>query len=508
MDTWELEALTPIEDLIAAATAERAALAEKGRAFGVIVRRYQDFAFACAYANLGDFHLAEDAAQEAFLAAWRFLDTLREPCAFAGWLRRIVQTQCSRLTRGVRPTLLPLDAARQLPDASLPPDLLYERSEQQSLVHAAIASLPEHERLATLLFYIGDYSQQEIAGLLDIQVGTLKKRLFSARKRLHERLDDAMLRETLQQQRPSRDEDFADTVALFNAALDSFVARVRQDRYIIAAILYGSLSHDTVWKKSDIDMLLIGRDENLVRQLSLVENGVNIHATLMPRSAFKKMIEGSLQGQFMHSAFALSTLLYTSDDSIRAYYDNVRQIGTRDRQLRLMSAGQGALYNLAKAEKWLVTRKDVAYSFLWLMYAVESLASIEVIQHGELTSREVIPQALKLNPSFFKLIYLDFIQQPKDEASVRLVLDAMLDYVEQRADQLFAPIMEYMRDAGGVRTSSEICGYFKNQIQDEHLSIALEWLADKGVLRKLPSPIHLTRKSQVTVDEAAYYLDE
>ena len=84
----------------------------------------------------------------------------------------------------------------------------------------------------------------------------------------------------------------------------------------------------------------------------------------------------------------------------------------------------------------------------------------------------------------------------------------MLSYVEGQAEQLFSPILDYMRESGGVRSSSEIHGYFKNQIQDEHLTIALEWLADKDILRKLPSPLHLTRKSQVTVDEAAYYLDE
>ena len=53
-------------------------------------------------------------------------------------------------------------------------------------------------------------------------------------------------------------------------------------------------------------------------------------------------IEGALQGSFMHSSFALSTLLYTTDDSIRAYYENVRQIGSYDRQMRLMSAGSSA----------------------------------------------------------------------------------------------------------------------------------------------------------------------
>ena len=78
------QTLEPIGVLIDRATAVRTAQAEKGDAFGEIVTRFQDMAFGCAYAVLGDFYLAEDAAQEAFLSAWRNLDQLREPKAFPG----------------------------------------------------------------------------------------------------------------------------------------------------------------------------------------------------------------------------------------------------------------------------------------------------------------------------------------------------------------------------------------------------------------------------------------
>src|ERR687883_1015826 len=88
--------------LVCKATDADAPLAERHEAFDELVRRFQDMAFACAYAALCDFHLAEDAAQEAFVAAWRKLSRLREPAAFPGWLRRVVLTECSRLTRGKR----------------------------------------------------------------------------------------------------------------------------------------------------------------------------------------------------------------------------------------------------------------------------------------------------------------------------------------------------------------------------------------------------------------------
>src|SRR5438094_4470438 len=68
--------------LIATATATHRTQREKHRAFDEIVRRYQDLAYGYAYGILGDFQLAEDAAQEAFLTAWRSLDQLRCPEAF------------------------------------------------------------------------------------------------------------------------------------------------------------------------------------------------------------------------------------------------------------------------------------------------------------------------------------------------------------------------------------------------------------------------------------------
>jgi RNA polymerase sigma factor (sigma-70 family) len=498
-----------ISALIDRATAVRNAHAEKSAAFDEIVRRFQDMAFGCAYAVLGDFYGAEDAAQEAFLSAWRNLDQLREPAAFPGWLKRIVLTQCNRITRGKHLEIVALEAIEHLPASDADVPAIAAQNELRAGLLAALNSLPERERMVAMMFYIGDSTANEIAGFLELPLTTIKKRLHTARQKLKERMTnmDDLVRDSLKDVRPSRNPQFAETVKLFNEALESFVSKVKQDRNIIAAILFGSLSHDTVWAKSDIDIMLVGRDEKTTRCLSLVENGVNIHATLTPRSKFKQSLERSLQGDMMHSSFALSTLLFTTDDTIRAYYTDAKHIGARDAQLRLMVAGQSALYTLAKAEKWLYTRKDAAYSFLWLMYTVNVLAQIEVLQHGELTSREVIPQALKINPAFFNKVYTELVNARKDEAIMQRAIDLVNAYLEARIHTLFGPVLDYLRDEAGARAASEIDEYFHKQAQTDSLSGIYEWLAFKGVLQKLPSPLRLTNKSLITVDEAAYYYD-
>ena len=177
-------------------------------AYGVIVRRFQDMAVGYGYSILRDFQLAEDAAQEAFLEAYRNLEKLREPAAFPGWFRRILFKQCDRLIRGKSITTVSLDAA---PEQAAPePDQSdeLEQREMKERVLEAVDALPEHERAATMLYYIGGYSQVEIGEFLDAPVTTVKKRLHSARSRLREMLIDAV-EESLRERRPSRDEQFA-----------------------------------------------------------------------------------------------------------------------------------------------------------------------------------------------------------------------------------------------------------------------------------------------------------
>src|SRR5438876_11256091 len=101
--------MNQVRALVLNVTDPATALTEKREAFCELVRIFQDMAYACAYAVLGDFYLAEDAAQEAFISAWQKLSQLRQPEAFPGWFRRIVLTECNRLIRGKRPRTLSLD---------------------------------------------------------------------------------------------------------------------------------------------------------------------------------------------------------------------------------------------------------------------------------------------------------------------------------------------------------------------------------------------------------------
>jgi hypothetical protein len=299
--------------------------------------------------------------------------------------------------------------------------------------------------------------------------------------------------------------------AQFNQALEALVEQVKEDRSVLAAILCGSLSHDRVWAKSDIDLVLVTIDDKTVASggLSLYADGVNVHTSLMPRAQFRRAVEGSTRNSFVHALLAKGRLLYTHDETIRDLCDRLREIGDRDIQLQLLRAGTHALGPIYKAHKWLLTRGDLDYTALWILYAATPLAQIEVISRKLLADREVIPQAMKLNPAFFKTVYTDLLGGKKTQKAVQQALDSVDHYLAERAGSLFAPVIEHLREVGEVRSCSEIEDHFVRTFDFSGVTTACEYLADQGLVGKASTPVQLTKKSNIAVEELAfYYLEE
>ena len=299
----------------------------------------------------------------------------------------------------------------------------------------------------------------------------------------------------------------ASVEAKFSAALDALIEQVRADRSVLAAILCGSLSHDTVWAKSDIDVALVTIDDRKTEESSrtLYADGLNVHAFLMQRSQFRTIVEGSIRNSFMHSLLAKGRLLYTHDPTIADLCARLHEIGERDTQVQLLRAATHALAPIYKAHKWFITRGDMNYTALWILYAATPLAQIEVMGRRLLADREVIPQALSLNPDFFRVVYTDLLNGKKTRRTVEAALDAVDRYLADRAPQLFAPVIDHLREVGETRSCTEIESYFHRTLGVEGVTSACEYLADEGLIGKASTSVQLTKRSNVEVQELAFF---
>ena len=307
----------------------------------------------------------------------------------------------------------------------------------------------------------------------------------------------------------------------YHEAANALVEKVQKDPYILAAIVGGSFSYAQVWEKSDLDVELIGRDAIRPTQsfFSLVENGVNIHANITPRKAFKQNIERAQQGSFMHSYFSHSTLLFSRDASIEEWYDknaDRNTIGERDKQLQILSVVASTLPSLLYAEKQFYVNQDCLTAFLSILDVVDGLARVEVLLNNQIPAREVIQPALEYNPDFFNKAYTDLINCEKNESVIQDALDAINAYLDER-QFIFKPILDYLEEQKTPRTSTEInadLGHSPHGESEEEpefdeasLDIVCQWLTWKGVIRQVATPLNLTVKSQIAVEEPAYYSD-
>lgn len=174
-------------------------LAGDTTAYDRLIERYQRRAVAVSYRLLGNVADAQDVCQEAFLRAFRSLDSLQESGRFGAWLMRIVSNLSLNFRRSRRPMVtLALDengpglhesqiAAKENHDGGA------ERiagQETTAAVTAAVESLPPQQRLALVLFAIEGLPQKEVAEIMECSVEMVKWNVFQARKTLKDKLAD------------------------------------------------------------------------------------------------------------------------------------------------------------------------------------------------------------------------------------------------------------------------------------------------------------------------------
>lgn len=157
---------------------------ERNAAFDHLVRDFEGMVYGVAYSRLSDSQLAEDAAQEAFLTAYKRIAQLHDVSAFPAWLKRIALTQTDRLLRRQGLALESVEQQDGLADAAPTPEAQLESLELRQRVRLAVAALPETARDVTRDYYLLGESQREISERLNIPLATVKKRLQYAREHL------------------------------------------------------------------------------------------------------------------------------------------------------------------------------------------------------------------------------------------------------------------------------------------------------------------------------------
>ena len=128
------------------------------RAFSKLVHQFQNMAYACALGLLGDPNAAEDAVQDTFISAWRYLHRLKNPAAFPSWIRRRVIWHCYYYAQS-RPQIISYsdDMIAQMVDETDLESTTIQNDLNQK-VRQLIKALPRNAREILTLYYLNEYS--------------------------------------------------------------------------------------------------------------------------------------------------------------------------------------------------------------------------------------------------------------------------------------------------------------------------------------------------------------
>ncbi len=158
------------------------------QAYGRLFERHERSVLAVALAVLGNYHVAQDAAQEAFVTAYTKLRSLRRGSSFGAWVRKIARREAMAARRRLRQAKNTGSAAPQ-PCGPADDGCI---DEQTRLLLAAVLRLPKHEQEVLTLRYFEGHPVKRISEITGRPVGTVTMQLSRARARLHQWLKESL----------------------------------------------------------------------------------------------------------------------------------------------------------------------------------------------------------------------------------------------------------------------------------------------------------------------------
>jgi len=286
-------------------------------------------------------------------------------------------------------------------------------------------------------------------------------------------------------------------------ALDTFIRQVQHDSNVIALLLVGSLSYGTVWKRSDIDLVVIVRDGAIPKSINYCvdEGDVEFHIDFQEVSRFKSYMQKNRTGSQRHGFYGKGTMVFSKDNSLSEFFDNIKTLGKDDAALAALDTVSWVLSETYRAEKWITMFDDdhaLLYAQRFIQRACTAVADMILIVNCEIPTRESILRASELEPDLMYELYVKPSTTRLSSNDIRHVLNVIDNFMSTSMDFWSKPVLNFLSD-GEARKISEITRHF-----GAGDSFAFNFMAEKGLIERFTMPAKVFKNSKLTIEEVAY----
>ena len=295
----------------------------------------------------------------------------------------------------------------------------------------------------------------------------------------------------------------------FDKALELFMKRIEPDTSILAVFVLGSYTNGIVWEKSDIDMVIVIKEDKVLQDLIVIrENDVQINVYVISRNDYRRNQQRFLQGSMTHHMLSTSKLIHSTDRGISEFNRDMFSVAERDRELQILIRSEMLVGDLHKIKKTLYVEESLEKSFNWVIFAAQEIARILIFLEGKIPGRDILTQAQEVSTDeILDNIILNVFKKGFSEQSVEYAINLIEEFLVQNTSKFFKPLFDYLKESVGERTHSELDLYFKKATGFQGLTLveSIIWLNDQGILMLGSKPKRITARSRVTVDETTIF---
>ena len=288
----------------------------------------------------------------------------------------------------------------------------------------------------------------------------------------------------------------------FESALNSFVDKIKTDPKILAVILLGSLANDVVWEKSDMDTLVLVRDNKIAeKSYCLEEDGLIINVNIQTEFNFKRGMERTLSGGVGSSFFTKARVIYSIDEGLNDFLAEMQKIGKDDANLAFFAEASSLVYFMEKIEKWLTVKDAPLYAQMWVVFSAATYANMRLILDNKPLSRESVLKVMEYAPESIEHIYVKPLQGHMTRDEIWDILTFYKRFLEENVKLLKIPVENYM-SSGQAYTVTNLVKHFR---MDSHgIYHVFDFLEEMGIVARVTETVRLTPKSRKAAEEVAF----
>jgi predicted nucleotidyltransferase len=293
-------------------------------------------------------------------------------------------------------------------------------------------------------------------------------------------------------------------------ALERVLEALKKEKGVLAVLLFGSLSEGVVWEKSDLNLVVIVRDDQLPDFVwyHIDEDDIVVDVKIHERSLFTRAIKLMNTPQIGTCGDALplppdGRMLYCTDDSIKDIFEDIMNIGKADMERALLPRACSMLYYLKKAEKSVRAYGDPNYARVCMLEFAKYLAETELCLNYKAPTKEPLLQASVVNPALMRRFYEYPLNNALDSDAVLALIKEGYEYVDSHIDLICRQLLRFLASDGDPKRVSVLIDQFRARVI--HIT---EYLYEKGVIDKVSVPIRVTLGGRPVVEEIAYIYEK